>query len=161
MLSLQAIRPWWGSLSAPSFSSLLRPLVLIGLISLAGCSGGLNPLSLLSGGGPNVAANTQLGQENNQTLGTSETINKTFKVDKAEKVEVTELDQSSGDTQVEAKEIDSVTVENGLPLWLLWLLIPNFIIWYVLLRLPPPERMFPNSWFFGHREDPDRIEPKL
>jgi hypothetical protein len=37
------------------------------LVSLAGCNA--NPLSLLTGGGPNVAANTQVGRENNQTVG--------------------------------------------------------------------------------------------
>lgn len=38
-------------------------LILLTL-SLSGC---LNPLSLLGGGGPNVAANVQAGAENNQT----------------------------------------------------------------------------------------------
>jgi len=45
----------------------LWPLVWIGLVSLSACSA--NPLSLLTGGGPNVAANTQVGKENNQTIG--------------------------------------------------------------------------------------------
>ena len=42
---------------------LLAPITLILLLS--GCLG--NPLSLLGGGGPNVAANIQAGAENNQT----------------------------------------------------------------------------------------------
>jgi hypothetical protein len=50
-----------------SLRSLLVPLVLIGTLSLAGCSG--NPLSLLTGSGTNVAANTQIGKENTQNLG--------------------------------------------------------------------------------------------
>jgi hypothetical protein len=37
------------------------------LASLPGC--GVSPLSLLTGGGTNVAANTQVGKENNQTIG--------------------------------------------------------------------------------------------
>jgi hypothetical protein len=40
-------------------------LVFVSLLLLVGCSG-LNPLSLLTGGGPNVAANVQAGAENNQ-----------------------------------------------------------------------------------------------
>lgn len=44
------------------------PLKLISMFGvvllLSGC---LNPLSLLGGGGPNVAANVQAGAENNQT----------------------------------------------------------------------------------------------
>jgi hypothetical protein len=46
--------------------------VWIGLVSLAACSA--NPLSLLTGGGPNVAANTQVGKENVQTVGISNTV---------------------------------------------------------------------------------------
>lgn len=41
---------------------LLAPLLLI--LALSAC---LNPMSLLGGGGPNVAANVQAGAENNQT----------------------------------------------------------------------------------------------
>ena len=44
----------------------MKPLASLTLILLlSGCFG--NPLSLLSGGGPNVAANVQAGAENNQT----------------------------------------------------------------------------------------------
>ena len=52
------------------YSPLL--LLLLALTSTVGCSG--TPLSLLTGGGPNVAANTQLGQQNTQTIGSSETV---------------------------------------------------------------------------------------
>jgi hypothetical protein len=49
-------------LSGPSSRLLLLLLVLTSTVS---CSS-LGPLSLLTGGGPNVAANTQIGKENNQ-----------------------------------------------------------------------------------------------
>lgn len=39
-------------------------------LTLAGCSG--SPLSLLTGGGPNIAANVQAGKTNTQTLGTTQ-----------------------------------------------------------------------------------------
>ena len=45
---------------------LALPLLLI--LTLSSCGG---PLSLLTGGGPNVAANTQVGKENNQGINTS------------------------------------------------------------------------------------------
>lgn len=48
-----------------SLRSLRYLLVLIGLVSLVGCGG---PLSLLTGGGPNVAANTQIGKNNSQAV---------------------------------------------------------------------------------------------
>ena len=40
-------------------------------MSLASC-GPLSPLNLLTGGGPNVAANVQAGETNTQTIGTTE-----------------------------------------------------------------------------------------
>jgi len=48
---------------------LLR-LVLIGGVSLVAACGSL-PMKLLTGGGPNVAANTQVAKVANQTLGSS------------------------------------------------------------------------------------------
>ena len=57
------------SLLGLSSRMLLLPLVLMLTVS---CS---NPaLSLLTGGGPNVAANTQVGKENTQTIGINNSI---------------------------------------------------------------------------------------
>ena len=42
-----------------------RLAILLLIVTLTGCSG--LPLGLLGGGGPNVAANTQIGKENRQT----------------------------------------------------------------------------------------------
>jgi len=60
---LTLLRSWSGQ----SLRLVLWLSVWIGLVSLTGC--GASPLSLLTGGGPNVAANTQIGKENNQTVG--------------------------------------------------------------------------------------------
>jgi hypothetical protein len=57
------------SLSVPSLSVWtggVRLVAFIGLMSLL--SACMTPLSLLTGGGPNVAANTQIGKENNQGI---------------------------------------------------------------------------------------------
>lgn len=43
-------------------------LILFLSFFLASCTGSL-PFKLLSGGGPNVAANTQIGRTNTQTIG--------------------------------------------------------------------------------------------
>ena len=53
--------------SGLSLHTLRLPLALSALIFLTSC-GGLNPISLLTGGGPNVAANVQAGAENNQGI---------------------------------------------------------------------------------------------
>lgn len=114
----QATHRWYPLPSDLSCSSLRLLLASIVLISLVGCSPVMSGLSSLTGSGTNVAANTQLGQQNNQTLGTSETTTNTFKVNDVESVEVTELDQSSGDNQVDAKKVDTVNIDNGSSPWL-------------------------------------------
>ena len=43
-----------------------KALILLSLLTVASCGGGA--LSLLTGGGPNVAANVQAGAENNQGI---------------------------------------------------------------------------------------------
>lgn len=83
-------------------SSLLLLLLLVSM-STVGCSSG--PLSLLTGGGPNVAANTQVGKTNSQTLGTTT---------------VTEQKTSSGDIKTAKVSADGSqkVVVNDTPVWL-------------------------------------------
>lgn len=57
------------SLLGRSSRMLLLPLVLMLTVSCSNV-----PLSLLTGGGPNVAANTQIGRENTQTIGVSNSV---------------------------------------------------------------------------------------
>lgn len=98
-------------------------LLLLALTSTVGCTG--NPLSLLTGGGPNVAANTQLGQQNNQTIGNSETV--TIKDVKGDVV------QSSNERSIKADNIQSVTVIE-YPVWLI-------IAFVVAILMDSPIRM--------------------
>ena len=56
----------------------------------------LNPLSLLTGGGPNVAANTQIGKENNQGINT--TIDKSVRPVARPEGPVDTIDQSNNTT---------------------------------------------------------------
>ena len=48
----------------------MHVLLLVALLTLVGCGG---PLSLLTGGGPNIAANTQAGKENVQQVVANQT----------------------------------------------------------------------------------------
>jgi len=64
---------------------------LMVVLLLSGC--GKSPLSLLTGGGPNVAANTQIGKTNNQTIGTTSNVAPTVSVRPNARVE--SIDQSS------------------------------------------------------------------
>jgi len=61
--------------------TLTRSILLIVLLgTLSSCSK-LNPLSFLSGGGTNVAANTQIGKENSQNVGVNTTIRPQLRVE--------------------------------------------------------------------------------
>lgn len=92
-------------------------LALIGLTSLVGC--GTSPLSLLTGGGPNVAANTQIGKENSQAVVTQTT-----------RTEVKAGDNSDIKTvssKVSADSLGKVTI-NEVPPWVILLLILGWLL---------------------------------
>jgi len=100
-------------LSLPSLRSLL---VLIGLASLLlGCSS--LPLGLLTGGGPNVAANVQAGKTNSQTLGTTKIVEQ----------KTNSGDIKSVDSKVSAEQVGKVTV-NEAPVWMVLLLIVGWLL---------------------------------
>jgi hypothetical protein len=81
-------------------------------VALAGCGGG--PLSLLTGGGPNVAANTQAGKTNNQTVGKTE-----IKEQRITRAEATrDVVQSSDTSRVKADRVETVVVQE-YPVWLI------------------------------------------
>jgi hypothetical protein len=91
----------------------MRVLLLVALLALSGCGGG--PLSLLTGGGPNVAAQTQIGKENTQQA-----------------VAVQQKTEAGRDiiqktNPVEAENIEEVTIQQT-PLWMLILLILGWLL---------------------------------
>lgn len=85
-----------------------------GMLLLVACSG-VNPLGLLTGGGPNVAANVQAGKTNSQTVG--QTNNVAPKAVVRPKARVETIDQSS-----------KTTTNNELPVWV-W--IVGILTWIV------------------------------
>jgi hypothetical protein len=92
-------------------------LVALSISILAGCSA-LSALVPGMGGGTNVAANTQIGKENNQTgvqVGD-------VKENKVEAQEIGKLSQA--DTAIEAA---NVTI-NSLPPWVLLLIILGWVL---------------------------------
>lgn len=94
--------------------------VLILLLVLSSCSS-LNPLSALTGG-TNVAANTQVGAENNQTVGTVSNTEFTLNRPQARTIK-----QSSDESQLKADKVENVTIEN-VPPWLIVLLIVGWLL---------------------------------
>jgi hypothetical protein len=91
----------------------MRFLLLVALLALSGCGGG--PLSLLTGGGPNVAANVQAGKENTQQA-----------VAVQQKTEAGRdiIQQTS---PVVAENIKEVNIQQT-PLWILVLLILGWLL---------------------------------
>lgn len=108
---------------------LVLLLLLLVLTLTASCSKG--PLSLLTGGGPNVAANTQLGKTNTQTVGTTKVTDQRISNSTAESIK-----QSTDTNEVKADKVDSVVVNNvNIPTWM----IIALVLWSLLLwELPAP-----------------------
>lgn len=87
-------------------------IALLTLTLMTGCSS--VPLGILGGGGPNVAANTQIGKENNQTVLSVET------GPKAERDVVTKT--------VEAEQVENVNVVNErVPIWIIIALVVGWL----------------------------------
>lgn len=89
-------------------------LLLLVLTLTASCSKG--PLSLLTGGGPNVAANVQAGKTNSQTIGTTNNVAPTVTLRPNSRVDT--IDQRNTSTRVSSDAVETLVV-NEYPLWLI------------------------------------------
>lgn len=119
MSYIQVMLTWFKSWSGQFSRFLVWPLVLMSTLSLTGC--GMSPLSLLPGAGTNVAANTQLGRQNNQTIGTSSI--QEFK----EQTVITDNISQGQNTKVNATEVQTVVV-NEIPTWVVILLLLGWLL---------------------------------
>ena len=94
-----------------SKSSFGLPLAILLLLWVSGCTG-VNPLNLLTGSGPNVAANVQAGETNTQTLGTTEVSNVDIK--ESDNVVVSndknEVKSDGGPVTVNKNEVDPLLI---------------------------------------------------
>jgi len=100
---------------------LLLLLVLTGLGNLVtGCKG---PLSLLTGGGPNVAANVQVAKTATQTIGkTTVTGDQKIETNSGHMVQIQEQQ-----SQLTAENVDTVTI-NETPIWMILLLLLGWLL---------------------------------
>lgn len=107
------------------FSRLVRLLLVSsGMLLMVACSN-LNPIGLLTGGGPNVAANVQAGKTNTQTVGTT-----TVTEQKLVRPQARDIRQTSDTNRVKAESADTVIV-NDLPVWVWVVAILLFIVGWV------------------------------
>ncbi|MDG4650134.1 bacteriophage spanin2 family protein [Roseibacterium sp. SDUM158017] len=88
----------------------------LSLVALAACGG---PLSLLTGGGPNVAANVQAGAENRQAAVSIERQAPTLSL--RPNARTGNVEQSTGETGVRTERVETIIVRNDVPPWV-WLL---------------------------------------
>ena len=100
--------------------SLRKIVAVLLIVAVAGCSG-LSPLSLLTGGGPNVAANTQLGQNNEQVVGASS--GSDFSIVRPQARDIT---QTSDDSKVKTESAEKIVVNENEP-WIILLLIVGWL----------------------------------
>lgn len=137
MLYTQVMLTWLKFWSGQSSRLLVWPLVLMSTLTLTGC--GMSPLSLLPGGGTNVAANTQAGKQNNQTIGTSTVQELGTQTVTSEKVNNSQVQTN----RVNATEVQTVVV-NEVPAWVILLLVVGWI-------LPSPGEIgrIIRGWFRG------------
>jgi len=68
-----------------------------------------------------LAANTQLGRTNNQTIGTTDNTEQTIQFDSAERVS-----QSDDNNKVRAENVQTVVV-NEVPVWVILLLVLGWL----------------------------------
>jgi len=89
------------------------------MLLMAGCSG--SPLSLLTGGGPNLAANVQAGKTNSQTIGTTNVTEQKLVRPKARNI-----NQTADNNKVRADKVETVVV-NEVPVWVVLLLVLGWL----------------------------------
>ena len=89
-------------------------LLMCLLLVLTGC--GKLPLGMIGGGGPNVAANTQVGRENVQQVVAQQTRTNAGR------------DIITTQREVEAQQVEAVTINNDrLPVWLIVALVVGWL----------------------------------
>ena len=89
----------------------MKALFLIAFLAVSACS----PLGLLTGGGPNVAANVQAGKENTQQLVANQT--------------TTEVggDYTVEEAPIKAEKIEKINIQQT-PFWVVVLLILGWLL---------------------------------
>jgi hypothetical protein len=105
-------------------------LLLASILILSSCSG---PLKLLTGGGPNVAANTQVAKQAVQTIGSSTATGDQKIEGSSGRIEQVQ----SQTTKVRTESVDKIVV-NEVPPWIIFVLLLGWL-------LPSPNEIV--RWF--------------
>lgn len=122
-------------MSLPFLSLPSVPLLLgcLGILLMVGCS---SPLDLLKGS-TNVAANTQIGKTNTQTLGQTNLTEQSIVRPQAR-----DIRQTADTNKVSSDRVETVIV-NETPPWLIFIGVILFALWSLLLyQLPSPDQIW-------------------
>jgi hypothetical protein len=130
---------------------LQKITVVLLCASLAACSPG-QALNLLTGGGPNVAANVQAGKTNTQTIGTTKVTEQKLVRPQARTVR-----QSSDTNSVQAEQVQQVVVNEGAPWSLVYALIA---LCMVFLALPRADQIW-SAFREGNQDGRDASRNRL
>ena len=95
--------------------------LLVLLLVLTGVTSSCSPIGLPLGGGPNVAANTQIGRENTQTIGQD----KRFQPELRTEGPIETVEQSSND--IKTGSVENLQITN-IPFWVVLLLILGWLL---------------------------------
>ena len=104
-------------------SAYILALILTIPVALSGCStvaGGA--VKMLTGGGPNVAANVQAGKTNSQTVGTTRVTEQ-----KLVRPQARTIQQSSDENRVRAEQVQTVVV-NEVPAWIIIVALVGWLL---------------------------------
>jgi len=91
----------------------MKRFILASFLLLAGCGGG--PLSLLTGGGPNVAASVQAGKENTKQIVANQTTTEAGR------------DVVQQTSPIVAEEVKEVNIQQT-PMWMIVLLVLGWLL---------------------------------
>lgn len=115
---MKQLSRWLSSMRLSCSRSLVPFISVMGIFIISACSG---PLSLLTGGGPNIAANTPIGRENTQQVVANQQ-DRRISTGKNSSVNITE----SRDT-VRTGSAEKITV-NQMPWWMFGTVIMGAVL---------------------------------
>ena len=91
-------------------------LLSVSILTLPSCSK-ISPIGLLTGSGPNVAANTQIGKENKQAV-----VDQTRRIEASGNSVVKQVEAN-----VSSEKVDNLTIQQT-PIWMVILLIAGWLL---------------------------------
>lgn len=117
-------------------NKIMPLLAILTVLFMSGCSASKVAGALLGGGGPNVAANVQAGQNNAQTVGKTNINNQ-----KLIRPQARTIEQSTGDKKVQSEKVETIIIQEKDSPWLIIALALAVAVGIIGWMLPTPGDM--------------------